>query len=96
MVKQMRLETERLIGKAHWNHGYASEAAAALLDYCFGVMNLDEVVALCKPENIGSRRVMEKIGMQYRGIMKGLPAEHGFFNGEPLYALTKAVYQHLL
>lgn len=81
-----------LIGKEYWNQGYASEGASALLKYCFDIIGADEIVALCKPENIASRKVMENIGLQYRGIMTGLPVEHDSFNGEPLYSLTREEY----
>ena len=82
-----------LIGSEYQNKGYATEAATALLEYGFNVMSTDEIVALCKPENIASRRVMEHIGLNYRKIMEGLPAEYDVFNGEPFFSLTKSEYQ---
>ena len=80
-----------LMGKKYWNHGYASEAAAALLEYAFNVIGLNEIVALCKPENIGSKRVMEHIGLKYRNIMEG--SSDDYYNGELLYSLSKDEYQ---
>jgi RimJ/RimL family protein N-acetyltransferase len=52
----------RLAG-AHWGKGYATEAARAALDFAFGRLNLEEVVAFTVPGNLRSLRVMEKIGM---------------------------------
>jgi RimJ/RimL family protein N-acetyltransferase len=49
-----------------WNRGYASEAAAALLAAAWKA-RLDHVVAVAMPGNVASRRVMEKIGMQFEG-----------------------------
>jgi RimJ/RimL family protein N-acetyltransferase len=51
--------------KAHWGRGYATEAAAAWLRYGFERANLPRIVAVAVPENTGSRRVMEKLGMRY-------------------------------
>lgn len=51
-----------------WNKGYATEAAAAVLAYAFGPAGLDRVIALVVPENIGSWRVLEKVGMRYEGL----------------------------
>ncbi len=51
--------------KEHWGQGYATEAAGAWLRYGFERANLSRVVAVCVPENAGSRRVMEKLGMAY-------------------------------
>ena len=46
-----------------WGHGYATEGAAAALDFAFQTLRLNEVVSMTVPENHRSRRVMEKLGM---------------------------------
>lgn len=46
-----------------WGKGYASEAARALVDYGFGPMGLERIVALVEPENDGSARVAVKAGL---------------------------------
>ena len=71
-----------LIGRDYQNKGYASEAAAAVLKYGFCVIGLDEIVALCKLENIASKKIMQNIGLMYQGIVENLPQEHDYFNGE--------------
>lgn len=49
-----------------WGHGYATEAAAAVLAH--GVESgLDRVVAVTNPANLASRAVCERIGMTHRG-----------------------------
>lgn len=84
-----------LIGKDYQNNGYASEAAAVLLDYGFNVIGLDEIVAICKPENVASEKVMKNIGLKYQGIIEGLPEEHSFCNGEYKYALSKNEFNRI-
>jgi len=59
-----------VMNPAYHNHGYASEAAQALLDYGFTKMKLHRIIATCQPENIASYRVMEKIGMRQEGFFK--------------------------
>lgn len=70
------------LGYDHWNKGIMSEAAEAIRDWAFE--NLSETVrlqAFCVAENIGSSRVMEKIGMTREGIrrkafvLKGKPVD---------------------
>jgi len=51
------------LSRQYWGHGYASEAAAACLDFAFNILELDEVVAYTVPHNHRSRAVMERIGM---------------------------------
>jgi len=46
-----------------WGHGYATEAARALIDYGFGELGLARVVALILPDNARSRNVASKCGM---------------------------------
>ncbi len=47
-----------------WSRGIATEAAARLLDYGFLTLELDRIVAVTFPENIASRRVIEKLGLR--------------------------------
>jgi ribosomal-protein-alanine N-acetyltransferase len=51
------------LARAHWGRGYATEAAQASIDYGFGELRLEEIVALTVPANPPSRRVMERLGM---------------------------------
>jgi ribosomal-protein-alanine N-acetyltransferase len=50
--------------KAAWGQGYATEAAAAALDFGFTRLGLAEIVAITVPDNAPSRRVMQRLGMQ--------------------------------
>ena len=47
----------------HWNQGYATEAAKAVLHYAFTTLGLKEVVSFTAVNNQASRRVMEKLGL---------------------------------
>jgi len=55
-------------GRVSWNKGYATEAAVAVLAYGLGPLGLDRIMAVAEPANVGSWRVMEKIGMRYDGL----------------------------
>ena len=46
-----------------WGHGYATEAARALVDYGFRELGLGRIVALILPDNTRSRNVASKCGM---------------------------------
>lgn len=54
-----------------WGRGYATEAARASLDVGFGRFDLTAISAHADVENLGSLRVMEKVGMCFRAF-----AEH--------------------
>lgn len=55
------------LNRLSWGKGYATEAAAPLVTYAFETFGLNRIVADIDPDNIGSMRVAEKIGMQYIG-----------------------------
>jgi ribosomal-protein-alanine N-acetyltransferase len=63
------VEVAYAFGKDYWGRGIASEAAGASLRFGFEELELGHVIALAVPENIGSRRVMEKNGMHYEKIV---------------------------
>ncbi len=50
-----------------WGHGYATEAARALVEYGFGELGLRRIVALILPDNARSRNVASKCGMTLEG-----------------------------
>ncbi len=56
-----------LVDQPYWGRGFARETARASLDYGFNQLGLKSIAAVAVPENLASRRVMEKLGMQYRG-----------------------------
>lgn len=47
--------------------GYATEAAAACIDYVFDVLGWDDVIHTIAPDNIGSQRVAQALGSSDRG-----------------------------
>ncbi|HEX8136564.1 MAG TPA: GNAT family N-acetyltransferase [Pyrinomonadaceae bacterium] len=65
LEKTPEVEVAYLLAKEYWNQGLATEAARAAVEYGFNGLNLKRIVAIARPENVGSYRVMEKIGMKY-------------------------------
>lgn len=53
------------IAKEYWGQGLMTEAASASMRYGFEQIGLERIVAVALPENIASRRIMEKLGMKY-------------------------------
>ncbi|MGG6311724.1 GNAT family N-acetyltransferase [Paenibacillus macerans] len=56
-----------LLAPAHWNRGYATEAARCLLDFGFGTLGLDRIEARCRTDNPASERVLQKCGLRFEG-----------------------------
>ena len=51
------------IAASHWNKGFATEGSFEVVRYAFDHLRLDGIVSFTVPENVASRRVMEKLGM---------------------------------
>jgi ribosomal-protein-alanine N-acetyltransferase len=49
---------------AAWGCGYATELATACTSLADNILHLPEVRAFARPENVGSRRVLEKAGFE--------------------------------
>jgi RimJ/RimL family protein N-acetyltransferase len=62
----------------HRRRGFAEEAARAALDFGFGTLRLDEVVAFTIPANEPSWRLMQRLGMRADGHFDHprLPVDH--------------------
>ena len=54
--------------RAAWGQGVATEAAHAVLRHGFDILGFDQIVAVARRENRGSRRVLEKLGLRYEGV----------------------------
>jgi ribosomal-protein-alanine N-acetyltransferase len=66
------------LNRGFWGCGFASEAAYALCKVGFRELNVHRIFATCRPENIASAKVMEKIGMTKEGLLR----EHFYVKGK--------------
>jgi len=51
----------------YWGKGYATETAIAALNYAFNEIKTDIVYAMAVTENVGSNRVLQKLGFEELG-----------------------------
>lgn len=63
-------EISYIINPEYWGKGYATESATQLLNFGFQILKLHRIYATCDPRNIGSSRVLQKIGMVQEGKMR--------------------------
>lgn len=49
----------------YWGHGYASEAATAVILYAFDQLKADNLFAGHNPQNIASKNLLKKLGFIY-------------------------------
>lgn len=68
--------------------GVTTAACALALDHCFGPVGLHRVEATVRPENIASRRVLEKLGFREEGLFRRYLNVDGAWRDHLCYALT--------
>lgn len=98
------IDTTAMIGwqidSEYWNKGIMTEAATAVRDYMFSQIGIEVLEAEYAKENIGSGRVMQKIGMTEIPVEKSLTYKVRNLtdvDGIPIicYKLTKKEWEEL-
>jgi RimJ/RimL family protein N-acetyltransferase len=75
------------LGIDHRGRGYATEGARALISYCFEMLDYHRIYAITTSLNVGSLRLMERLGMRQEARLQ----EAEFRDGEWLDRLIYAV-----
>jgi [ribosomal protein S5]-alanine N-acetyltransferase len=89
-------KTGRCFGTVNYHDGHmrnkrvtigyiATEAVSAMLDFCFSELRLHRVQAFIHPDNIASRKPVEKLGFRSKGLLRGNLRT----DGEMLFALLE-------
>lgn len=78
-----------VLGHSYWGRGYATEAARAVLRYGFQELDLHRIYATCRPANVASWRVMEKLGMRREGCL----VQHRWMKGRWVDSLLYAILE---
>ncbi len=73
---ELQLEVGYHFRRKFWGHGYASEAARAVVRWCFENVQVEHLISLIRPENLPSRRVAERNGMLPRASVRWHGFEH--------------------
>ena len=74
---------------AAWGHGYATEAARALLQWAFDTLDLNRVQAEADTRNAASARVLEKLGFEHEGTLQEDCIVNGEVSDSWVYGLIK-------
>jgi RimJ/RimL family protein N-acetyltransferase len=75
--------------EAAWGHGYATEAARAVLRWAFDTLDLNRVQAEADTRNIASARVLEKLGFVHEGTLREDCVVNGDVSDSWVYGLLR-------
>jgi ribosomal-protein-alanine N-acetyltransferase len=76
-----------------WGRGIATEAARATVDFVFRHFDVERVQARCKKENVGSARIMGKLGMRYEGTLRSAVFHQARFWDVEYHAVLRRDWQ---
>ncbi len=91
-TRHNKAETGYWIGVPYWGQGYATEALRRLLAWGFEELELNRIYAGYFVRNPASRRVQEKSGMTFEGIMRGDLCKNGNYEDHGMCAITRQDY----
>jgi [ribosomal protein S5]-alanine N-acetyltransferase len=87
--KHRRAEIGYEIHPNYWGKGYAFEAASKVISYGFEDMDLTRIGAVVFIENNVSKRLLEKMGFQKEGILRGYMYQNDQAHDTYVYSLLK-------
>ncbi|MCU9614810.1 GNAT family N-acetyltransferase [Caldibacillus lycopersici] len=90
--KHKKAEIGYVLSRDYWGRGIMTEAMNTVIKFGFEHMDLVRLEARAMAENIGSYRVMEKVGMTYEGTIRKGMLTKGHHRDLRLYSILKEEY----
>ena len=88
LAEHHRAEMGYGLARAAWRNGYAVEALRAIVDFGFGQMGLHSIEAQLDPDNLASRRTLERLGFVEEGhLRENFRYPDGRFGDTAIYSL---------
>lgn len=79
-----------VMSEHYWGKGLMTEAANAVIKYGFEELSLNMITCTCFMDNARSRRVIQKCGFKYEGILRSCGVRYdGVIKDMEFYSLTK-------
>ncbi|KUF36173.1 MULTISPECIES: GNAT family N-acetyltransferase [Lysinibacillus] len=79
-----------IVNPDYWGKGVATQSAKLVITFGFDTLKLHRIYATCDPRNIGSSKVLEKVGMAKEGILReNMLMKDGIWRDSFLYSVLK-------
>ena len=87
-----RAEIGYALARKYWNQGITTEAVNEVIKFGFEKMKLNRIEGTCLVENIASKRVLEKVGMTFEGILREQLLVKGAYQDLRIYSILRREY----
>jgi ribosomal-protein-alanine N-acetyltransferase len=88
-AEHLQAELGFWIGREWWGHGYASEAAAAVIRFGFETLGLNRICAHHMVRNPAAGKVLQHVGMLREGVLRQRVRKWGIHEDVVLYAILR-------
>ena len=101
-LSNVRRRAAQFVNLGYWmghsfaGKGYMSESVGLVVPFCFETLGLHRIHAACLPDNLASRRVLEKNGFQEEGYAEHYLQIDGRWADHVLFGLTRERYDAAL
>jgi ribosomal-protein-alanine N-acetyltransferase len=84
-----KAELGYVIARKYWGKGLATQAVKLALTSCFAELLIERVEAYVDPENVASKKVLEKNGFICGGLLKDHVVQKGILKDRIVYYINK-------
>lgn len=81
-----------ILSKHVWRKGYGTELTMALLKFGFETLKFHRISATCFPHNLGSKRLLEKVGFKQEGCLREELYVRGNWRDSLLFSILENEY----
>ncbi|MGP4108466.1 GNAT family N-acetyltransferase [Virgibacillus sp. L01] len=81
------LEIGYFLSEDYWGTGTVTEALEKIIQYGFNELLAIRIEGRCDTDNIGSQKVMKKLGMRYEGTLRKNEFIKGAFRDTQIYSI---------
>lgn len=92
-VYRKTMEIGYFLGESFWGRGIMTHVVRQFVDYMFSTFDINRIVAPVFDFNIGSQKVLEKVGFRKEAVLIKSVIKNGVFHNEIIYALLREEFQ---
>ena len=88
-VYRKTMEIGYFLGESYWGKGIMTHVVSEYVDYMFKTFEINRIIAPVFDFNIGSQRVLEKVGFRKEAVLIKSVIKNNVFRNEIIYALLR-------
>ena len=92
-VYRKTMEIGYFLGESYWGKGIMTQVVRKYVDYMFKTFDINRIIAPVFDFNIGSQRVLEKVGFRKEAVMIKSVIKNNVFRNEIIYAMLREEFQ---